>query len=132
MAIHGKNTQVFLNDIDISELFKSADFSVDVDTAETTTFTKDWKTHIAGVASGSWDFDGLYDPTVTDVRDTLSAPGGSIIVVYPEGFAVGKPYRSATVKSTAYSESSPVGDVVAFSWTVITNGDVEFGVVPAP
>lgn len=125
--IHGKNTEVWLNAVDISEYFNSVEFTADTDTAETTTFKKDWKTHIAGITGATFELGGLYDPTMTDVTDVLNVEAGATLVIYPNGSGVGKPYRGCIVKSTSYAESAPVGDVVAFSWSVIADGEVEYG-----
>lgn len=129
--VHGKNTEVFLDTVDISEYFNSAEFSAETDTAETTTFKKDWKTHVPGMTGATFELGGLYDPTFTDITSILTDAAGGTLRIYPEGSGFEKSYRECTVKSTSYAESSPVGDVVAFSWSVIADGEVTFGTTPA-
>lgn len=125
---HGKDTSVWLNGADVSEYFNAADLSVDVDTAETTTFKKSWKTHIVGQSGASLDLGGFYDPTFDDVEDTLNVEAGAVLSVFPGGgTADGSPGRMVAVHSTSYKESAPVGDAVAFQWSVLANGPVAFG-----
>lgn len=130
---HGKDTEIWLNGSDVSSFFNSADFSVDVDTAETTTFKNDWKTHLVGQSGASVDTGGLYDPTFTNVSSTLNVATGAVLSVLPAGgAAVGDNARLVSVLSTSFKESSPVGDVVAFQWSVLASGPVAFGKVLKP
>lgn len=124
---HGKNTEVWIGGVNRSTYFNSVEFSADVDTAETTTFTKEWKTHIPGLVGATIELGGLYDPAFTDITDVLTVDAGDTLRIYPEGSGASKSYRECTIKSTSYAESAPVGDVIAFSWSVIADGEVTFG-----
>jgi len=123
VAVHGKNTEVLLGAINLSPYMNSADFSIDVDTADTTTFGSAWKTAIAGQAGSKADFAGLYDPAVTAMTDLLGTDFGTILSYAPGGAtAIGDRMRLMSVAETAYSESSPVGDVVAFKVSFMGSG----------
>jgi hypothetical protein len=131
--VHGRHTEVLVAAADLSSYFRSHDIGVDVDTADSTTFTKAWKTHVVGAASAVLTLDGLYDPAMTDARDDLTVEAGTIVTVGPAGLsAVGQQARLLGVHSTAYAESSPVGDVVAFSWSVMADDAIGFGHVLHP
>jgi hypothetical protein len=105
------------------------DLSADVDTADTTTFKANWKTHVVGQAGTVVDTEGLYDPTVNDVRDLLDVDlAGSVMTGGPAGLeTVGDMARLVLVSTTSYAESASVGDAVVFSWAVLADGTVGFG-----
>lgn len=130
---HGKNTELWLGGKDISEWCNSLDLKADVDTAETTTFKKTYKTHIGGMSGGSVETGGLYDPDLSDVRSTLGVSAGAVLTAGPAGMgAVGDPCRLVKVLTNAYAESAPVGGVVAFKWGVMADGSIGYGTVLHP
>lgn len=118
---HGKSTAVWLGGKDLSPFLNAADFSVDVDTADTSTFGSSWKSAIAGLAAAKADFAGLYDPTMTDLQSLLTLDAGvaaTVLTYCPAGaLAIGDRARLMDVIETAYSESSPVGGVIATKWS---------------
>jgi hypothetical protein len=128
---HGKNTAVYLDGTDLSTYLNSAEFSVDTDTADTTTFQASWKTAIVGQSAAKADFNGLYDPTKTTLPDSIGddfALTGGVLTVAPAGAtAIGDLTRTMQIASTAYTESSPVGGVIAVKWSVIASAPVGFG-----
>jgi hypothetical protein len=116
---HGKSTQVLLGGLDLSSYLQAASTSVEVDTADTTTFASTWKSAISGTAGLKADLQGLYDPTLVAVRNLIDS-GGGVLSVIPNGAgAIGSPIRLVPVASTSYAESSPVGGVIGFKWSVI-------------
>lgn len=119
---HGKSTAVWLGGKDLSPYLNAADFSVDIDTADTTVFGSSWKTALAGVGSAKADFNGLYDPTMTDLQSLLTLDPGvaaTVLTIAPAGaLAIGDRARLLDVIETAYSESSPVGGAIATKWSV--------------
>ena len=62
---HGRNTAVFLDGVNLSPYLTATDFSIDLDTADTTTYGSTWKSSIAGTIGAKVDFGGLYDPAQT-------------------------------------------------------------------
>ena len=124
---HGRNAEALLGGKDISGYLNSADTNIDVDTAETTTFKKDWKTHIVGDSAGTIEMGGLYDPALTDITDNLGSDPGAVLTVAPSGYTRGDLARLVSVLSTKMSESSPVGGVVMFKWSVKADGPIGFG-----
>ena len=130
--VHGKNTEVWLDAVDLSAYLNSADLGVDVDSGDTSTFTSDWKSAIAGQAGATVELGGLYDPTLATIKDLLPA-SASLLTIGPGGLqAVGDAARLVQVENTAYKESAPVGGVVAISWAVLATDPVGFGVLLHP
>lgn len=130
---HGKDTEVWLHDIDLTSFLNSLDLKADTDTAETSTFGNDWKKFIPGQSGAVVDFAGLYDPDQTSVNDTLTASAGSLLTHGPAGMvAEGDAARLMTILATAYGESAAVGGVVAFKWSVLADGSLGFGVCLHP
>ena len=130
---HGRLAEVTVDGTALSLFCDSADFSVDIDTADTTTFTKSWKTAIAGLAGGSLELSGNYDPTATTgpaaVLTGLIGAAPFPVVVYPGGNTTGQGSRSFNAILSSYKESSPVGDKVTFSATLMATDTVTFAVV---
>ena len=130
---HGKSTTVLLGAKDLSPFLNAADFSVDVDTADTTVFGSTWKSSLAGQASSKSDFAGLYDPTLTDLVTLIgvdAGPAGTVLTYAPAGaLAIGDLARLVSVAETGYAESSPVGGMVAAKYQVIGSGAVGAGQV---
>lgn len=128
---HGKGAAVLLDGTDLSTYLNNTDFSVDVDTADTTTYGATWKTAIAGQSSAKADFSGLYDPTSTTLPTNIGvdyALTGGVLTFAPAGqTAIGDMTRMMSIGTSGYAESSPVGGVVAVKWTVTTSAAVGFG-----
>ena len=133
MPLHGRATQVWLDALDISAYLNSADFSADVDTADTTTFLATWKTAVTGQPTAKFDAQGYYDPTLTKFTPAMLVASGGLLSYGPAGMTtVGQNARMMQIANTAYGETSPVGGVVAFKWSVLADTAVGFGVVLNP
>lgn len=126
---HGKNAQVYIGSNEISAYLDSSDKSTDVDTAETTTFGKNWKTYLAGLIGANLNLGGSYDGTATTgpaaIFETCIANGTAWAVKYfPGGSASGQRQHTFNALVTNYSESAPVGDKVTFSAALLADGTV--------
>jgi hypothetical protein len=117
---HGKGTNVWVDAVDLSAYFHSADFTADVDTAETTTFTNDWKTFLPGLAGAEISLEGYFDPTQVVLTGLLPATA-NLITVGVGGGAVGDVARLASGITTSYGESAPVGGIVGLTWSLMAN-----------
>lgn len=129
--VHGKDAAVLLDGVLISAYFDSGEFSAEVDTAETTTFSSSWKSFIAGQAAGTVGLTGYFDPTWNDLWDTIGDAPGAVLTFAPGGLALGSPVRLVKVLTSAYGESAPIGGAVTFSWDVTADGSVGTGQVIA-
>lgn len=126
---HGKNAQITVNSVDLSTFCDNLDLSIDIDTADTTTFGSTWKTAIAGLPGAKLDITGDYDPTAsTGPASALFAVisgGAAVAVVHkPGGTLSGQRTNSFNALITNYSESSPVGGVVTFKASLLVTGAV--------
>jgi hypothetical protein len=128
-AKHGKAAQVYIGTNEISSYLNQADKSTDVDTAETTTFGKNWKEYLAGLIGTTLSLGGLYDGTATTGPAAIMEScitGGTAwpIKFFPGGSATGQRQHSFNAFVTNYSESSPVGDAVSWSGELLASGTV--------
>ena len=125
---HGSDAELWLGSADLSAFFNDMGFAADVDTAETTTFKKTWKTHIPGAAGAKLDTKGLYDPDQMALPALLQAAGGAVLTAGPAGLvAIGDLARLLQVDVVTYAEASPVGGVVGFTCAFSADGTVGFG-----
>lgn len=130
--VHGRLTTVLFNEFDESPYLDNADLSVDVDTGETTTFGKGWKTFLAGLVGATYGFTGKYDPGNVEPRTELGNDSGVLTVCPGGGATVGDRCRLAPITATSYVETSPVGDVVTFGWDTLAEGTVGLGYMLHP
>lgn len=126
---HGKTAEITVNSVALSAFCTSADFTVDVDTAETTTFGSAWKSFLAGVPGAKLDLVGDYDGTASTgpaaVIMAAIAAGVAIPIVHkPGGTLSGQRTNSFNALITSYSESSPVGGVITFKAALLSTGTV--------
>lgn len=128
MAVHGKNTTVFWNEWNMTGYLDNADFSLDAETGESTTFGKGWKEFIAGLNTATLGFTGKYEANAgTAIESKLAVDSGVLTYSPGGGAAIGDRARLAPVTATSYVETSPVGDVVTFGWDTLAEGAVGLG-----
>jgi hypothetical protein len=126
-ALHGKGTTVLFNEFNASGYLNAAGVDIAVDTADSTTFGKGWKTYEAGLAVATLPFSGVYDPLFTELRTELGVDSGVLTLSPGGGAAIGDRARMALATATNYAESSPVGGVVAFTWNVQSQAPLGLG-----
>lgn len=136
--VHGRKTETWLEDIDASIFLDSLDLSTKTDTSESTTFKKTWQTHIVGKSKASVTAHGFYDNDMTETGEFvptvwLPVTTDKVLTYGPGGmFVVDQLARLVLVQDSDYKETSPVGGIVAFEWTVESNKVVGIGNVLAP
>jgi hypothetical protein len=126
---HGSKAVVTVNAVDLSAFGTNLELSVDVDTADTTTFGSTWKTALAGVAGAKMTLTGDYDGTVTTgpasaILSVIAAGVAVAIVHKPGGTLTGQRTNSFSGLVTSYSETSPVGGIVSFKAEILATGAV--------
>jgi hypothetical protein len=130
---HGKNTTVLVGAVNMSPYLDSMDLSADMDTADTTMFQATWKSAITGVASGKVDWSGGYDPTQSTLPTLFFSLLPGVLTYCPGGGAtINDGARLVSAMDTSYSESSPVGGLVAAKGSILATGVVGFGSVTHP
>lgn len=129
---HGKNTKVLIGNYDLSQFLNEASVNQSVETGETTTYGRDAKTYVVGLADGTISMGGLFDGAsgATDavLSSYLGDSNGAVITIAPEGLAHGARVKSAHTVSTSYEISSPVADVVSVSAEAQVSGGVSAGI----
>ena len=134
---HGKATQVFLNQYNLSSYLNSAGTNISVDTGETTTFGSTAKTYIVGLKDATVTAEGLFEAVSTDGVDvalnaSINNSNDDVFTIAPEGITVvGRRAQIAFVEDTNYEVSGTVGDVVAIKAQFQTDGGLDSGVVLA-
>jgi hypothetical protein len=123
---HGKNGSLTLNTKDLTAFLDNVDFSMDLDTADSTTFGATWKTSLAGIPSGKLDVSGFYDPTATTgisavLRSAFLGATPVTGLFYPGGNVTGQELWTITTGClvTSYSVSSPVGGIVTIKASIL-------------
>ncbi len=115
----------------LSTYVESADITLKVAMAQTTTFTAAWDTFISGVAGGSLTLGGYYDPTVTTgpasvltAQIALNQAGTvTAVIFYPAGNNAGQgTSHTANFLLTDYKESPKVAGAVPWSCTLTMTG----------
>lgn len=127
--VHGRFADIVAGSTRVSTIFRSANFSVDVDTAETSTFLQSYKTHIAGQGGGTLELEGLYDTVLSSVPRATFFVENQVVTIGPAGLAVGDLARLILTDTVNYTESSSVGDAVLANWSLQSDGEVGFGSV---
>ncbi len=126
---HGKDAAISVNGTLISVYTDSTGLSRDRDTAETTTFGVNDKTHIPGLMGGSLSISGNYDPTASVGQAAVlegAFTGGVAVtcIYYPGGNSSGQRSHTFSGIVTNYSETSSVSDKVTFSSSILVTGAV--------
>ena len=124
---HGRLAEITVNTKALSTFCDSADLDLGVDTADTTTFTAQWKTAIPGLIGGTVSLAGGYDPTVTtgpaSVLTGLLGAAPFACIFYPAGNNAGQgTSHTFNALLSNYKESSKVTDKVAFSCSLLVTG----------
>ncbi len=124
---HGRTCEAVVDGLDVSELFRSAAFSAEVDTAESTTFRKTDKTFEVGNRASTATLDGLYDEARQSEVESRLIAAPFLATVGPAGLTVGARARLIEVNSTNVTETSGVGDVVMLTWALQSTGVTGYG-----
>jgi hypothetical protein len=113
----------------LSTFIHEMETSFDTDLADTTTFGATWKAGLTGISGGKLDISGYYDPTAATGPGAVLFPlltAGTAVtgLIYPGGNSTGQSLYTVTASGTngcivlSYSETSPVGGIVAFQASI--------------
>jgi len=98
----------------------NVDFPQEIDTPETTTYTKQAKTYIVGLRDATISIEGQWDNTASTGADAVLSGiiGQATTKTFefgPDGNLVGRIRYAGECFLTSYNVSSPVGDVTSFT-----------------
>lgn len=130
---HGKDSVFKLDNssgtlTDISSYINSVDFPETADVAETTVLGDGNKTYIVGLKDATIAIAGLWDSTIDGILGAVVGQSATLSFEYsPEGTTGGNIKYTGECILTSYAQSSPVGDVVAYSADFQVSGAVTRG-----
>jgi hypothetical protein len=113
--VHGKGTDVYLDEFVMTPYFNSADVTVTNETAEVTSFADTSKAYILGLADGTLTMSGMWTADTDGSDEELNAILGSTsaanITVAQAGGTIGNRATIARCDEVNYAISNPVADV---------------------
>ena len=116
MFAHGKDTRIYVNGYDLSDMFRASSIPAAAGTAETTTYGKSDKTFIAGLKEATLSVEGLFDGAANKVDAVLApilgASAKSVWTILPGGDVFGGRGVGVEGIETSYEVSSPIEDAV--------------------
>jgi hypothetical protein len=115
--VHGKDTYISLNAVDLSAFCNTSEFGRKADKHDVTTYGKDDHVYSGGLGDGEASIGGIYDNGAAGPRDTIEPLVGTVVTLIrrPEGTGSGLPQDSVSVLVEEYVETSPVADMVSWS-----------------
>lgn len=124
--MHGKYTRIYVNGVDISNFFTSAEVSAQTDTAEVTAFGDADKRYVIGLNSGSARLAGYFDASPTGnkealLRSLLGADANPHVAIVTRE-APGAVAECSAEIETSLSVSSPIGGAVAMNADMTASG----------
>lgn len=116
----------------ISPYLNNVEFAQENELADITTAGAEGRTFRQGLTNGTINLTGLWDDTASTGSQTVLASLVGLEVTTgfewgPEGNAMGAVKYSGECVLESYTESSPVGDMVAFTATLRISGSVTVG-----
>lgn len=115
--VHGKDTYISLNAVDLSAFCNASDLTRKADKHDVTTYGKDDHVYSGGLGDGEGNISGVYDNGAAGPRDTIEPLIGTVVTLIrrPEGTGSGLPQDSVSVLVEEYVETNPVADMVTWS-----------------
>lgn len=115
--VHGKNTYISLNAVNLSTYTNTSSFERAADVHDVTCYGADDHAFSGGLGNNSGSMGGVYDNGSSGPRDTIEPLVGTTVTLIrrPEGTGSGLPQDSVSVVVTKYVETSPVADMVTWS-----------------
>lgn len=125
---YSNQTRIAVDGLSQSAYTRGVDVSRSVETADVTTLVDTARQSIPGLASGKVSFKGLFDPTPDAAEAALlGSATNAIVQVAPAGFALGNPVYACQAVETDYQIGSTVGDAVSADFSVLSNGNLDYG-----
>lgn len=127
LKIHGIDTAFYVNGVDVSNQFSSADIAQTADNAEGTGYNERWRTFVPGMKSGSFRLGGFIDANPTGLTTTLEDMLGgtanpiSSLLLRPTTFLGG---YSMLARAVSHQQSSPIGGIASLSLEHVADGKV--------
>lgn len=131
MATHGKDSYFALDNTagsmtDISAYCDASDLAQEIEMADVTALGDEGHKNIPGLENSTANVSGHWDSTQADIiGSTTQRKAGTRTFEYgPAGSGSGAIKYTGEVWISSYSDSSPVGDKVSWSATLMVDGTV--------
>lgn len=130
--VHGKGSSIKVATFDMSAYTNNVAFNQKADSHDTTTFGKNSHTYIGGLKDGTITLTGIYDSGTGGPKAKLQPLLATTVVCVwaPEGAVTGKPLVTVSAVLTAYEETAPVADIIAWSVTGQLSDDAVYSTSP--
>ena len=130
--LHGKETELFLCEFDITCFVNNIDLTQDIDLPEVTTFCDETRRYINGLRNATGSISGFIDDNADTGIDailqaTFNLPGSSIWSDAIDGFEVGNRVYLFRALINSYNTTQPVDGVQAFTADLQLDGDLSSG-----
>lgn len=130
--LHGKETELFLCEFDITCFVNNIDLTQDIDLPEVTTFCDETRRFINGLRNATGSIGGFVDDDADTGIDailqaTFNLPGSSLFSDAINGFAVGNRVFLFRALVNSYNTTQPVDGVQAFTADLQLDGDLSSG-----
>ena len=129
---HGKNVDVFINEFDLTAFFNNMDLNREAENPETTTFSKNDRTFIAGLKGGNVSLSGFFDSAAGASDEVLNATLGAaadrVVTIGPGGTAIGDVTYLFRTRTSSYNVSGSVDSVVEVTADLLANREIDRGV----
>jgi hypothetical protein len=124
--VHGKNTYVSLNAVNLSAFCNNSEKEKTADEHDVTTYGKNSHVFAGGLKGGKCTISGIYDNTTAGPHDTIDPLVGSVVALVhrSEGTGSGLPQDTVNVLVKSYKESAPVADMVMWTTELTYSDDV--------
>jgi len=132
LFLHGKETELVVNEFDITCFVNNIDLTQDIDLPEVTTFCDDTRRYINGLRNATGSIAGFIDDDATEGIDfflqaTFNVPTSSIWSDAPNGFTVGNLVYLFRALINSYNVTQPVDGVQAFTADLQLDGNLSRG-----
>jgi len=115
---HGKTVAIFLGDTNVSGFLNANDITVNSELADTTNYSDEDRTHLAGLITGSATLGGHYDGAANAIDEELTnSLKTSTLLSVAYGAALSDRWVGMQIQASDYTISPPVGDVSVISYT---------------
>lgn len=130
--LHGKESEVMLNEFDLTCFLNTFDLTQDIDLPEVSTFCNDTRRFINGMRNATGSLGGFIDDDSADGIDailqaTFNVPTSSLWSDAPNGFGVGNLAYLFRALISSYSTSQPTDGVESFTADLQLDGDLTRG-----
>jgi hypothetical protein len=124
--VHGRNTVIKLNGINLSAFVNTSDLGRNSDSHDVTTYGKNAHVFAGGLLNGNATMAGIYDNTAAGPRDVIRPLVGTVVplIRQPEGTGAGKPQDLVNVLVLDYVETNPVADMVTWACSMQLSDDI--------